>query len=230
MSCVVLSPACVSAPSFSVIQTVRPPLNAWPESTPPPDVSPVDAPATDAVSSEALARRAATGDPRAFTTLVERYHGRCLRFARNLGLPHEDAEEAVQDAFVRVYGALPRFRDDARFEPWLFRVLANRCRSTHARARWYRRTVVGDETALVSRAAPDDTAAVVDAEGLRDLVARALADLPADQREAFLLRHVEEWSYDDIARATGARLSTLRMRVKRAADAVRARLQREAVE
>ena len=179
--------------------------------------------------AERLAHQAAAGDERAFTTLVERYHARCLRFARNLGLPSQDAEEAVQDAFVRVYRALPRFRDDARFEPWLFRVLANRCRSTHARARWYRRALVDDADTLAGRAAPDDTAGAVDAECLRDVVARALADLPVEQREAFLLRHVEEWSYDDIARATGARLSTLRMRVKRAADAVRARVQREAI-
>lgn len=178
-------------------------------------------------SAEALARAAGVGDTRAFTALVERYHARCVRFARNMGLPPEDAEEAVQDAFVRVHRALPRFREGARFEPWLFRVLANRCRSTHGRARWYRGAVPDGDATLARRAAPDDTAARVDAEALRDAVARALTTLSPAQREAFLLRHVEEWSYDDIARATGVRCSTLRMRVKRACDAVRARLRLE---
>ncbi|GJG87274.1 RNA polymerase sigma factor [Gemmatimonadetes bacterium T265] len=185
--------------------------------------------AFDARPPEVLARLAGAGDARAFTVLVERYHARCVRFARNMGLDREDAEEAVQDAFVRVHRALPRFREDSPFEPWLFRVLANRCRSTHARARWRRRAVPDGDARLAGCAASDDAAADLDAEALRDLVARTLAELSPEQREAFLLRHVEQLSYEEIARATGARLSTLRMRVKRACDAVHARLRREGV-
>jgi len=195
----------------------------------PPVTAEAPCPARDAdptPAAETLARLAGGGDARAFAALVDRYHARCVRFARNMGLPPEDAEEAVQDAFVRVHRALPRFRDGARLEPWLFRVLANRCRTTRARARW-RRAMSDGDAALAGHAAPDDTAAAAEAEALRDVVARALATLPAEQREAFLLRHVEQLSYDDIARATGVRLSTLRMRVKRACDAVRARLRPE---
>ena len=83
------------------------------------------------------------------------------------------------------------------------------------------------DTALAGHTAPDDAAASVDAEAFRDVIARALAALSAEQREAFLLRHVEELSYEDIARVTGLRRSTLRMRVKRACDAIRARLRLE---
>ena len=84
---------------------------------------------------EELVRAARAGDVRAFEVLVTRYHARALRFALNMGLVPEDAEEVVQDSFVRVYRALPRFRDGAAFEPWLFRILANRCRSLMVKRR-----------------------------------------------------------------------------------------------
>ena len=184
--------------------------------------------APDGPSPEALVRDAAAGDGRAFAALVARYHPRALRFARNLGLGREDAEEAVQDAFVRVHRALPRFADGARFEPWFFRILSNQCRTTGGRGRWWRRQV-GDDAPLAVIAAPD-AAPPLDGEAVRMRVARALAALPAEQREAFLLRHVEEMEYEDMMRVTGAGASALRMRVKRACDALRARLTGEGLD
>jgi len=177
-----------------------------------------------AVDADALAARAAVGDAGALAELVARYHARCLRFARNMGLAPEDAEEAVQDAFVRMAGALPRFREGAAFEPWLFRILGNRCRSARVRAqRWGARRA--DAAALDEVAAPGaDALAVVDAAQRREAVLAALEALPAEQREAFLLRYVEELDYAAMARATGVGQSALKMRVKRACDALRARL------
>ena len=188
------------------------------------EVAPVAPEARTAGDADALAARAAAGDADALRTLVTRYHPRCLRFARNMGLAPEDAEEAVQDAFVRVAGALPRFRPGAAFEPWLFRILGNRCRSARVRVRrWGARAV--DASALDGVAAPaPDTLAAVDAERRRGAVLVALDALPAEQREAFLLRHVEGMDYAAMARATGAGESALKMRVKRACDALRARL------
>lgn len=186
-----------------------------------------DAPAraVDAsVSADVLAERAAGGDAAALRALVERYHPRCLRFAANMGLAHEDAEEAVQDAFVRMAGALPRFRAGAAFEPWLFRILGNRCRSARARSRvWLARQA--DGAVLEAMPAPAvDTHAALDAERGRARVLAALDALPAEQREAFLLRHVEELDYATMAQVTGAGQSALKMRVKRACDTLRARL------
>jgi RNA polymerase sigma-70 factor (ECF subfamily) len=175
-------------------------------------------------STGALVAAAREGDVTAFRILVERYYARCLRFARNMGLDAEDAEEAVQDALVRVHGALDRFAPGAAFEPWLFRILANRCRSTRARGRWWRRIQVdpsprGGHADVESIPAPAEP----DADW-RDIVARALETLPAEQREAFLLRHVEGMEYHDMMAVTGVGLSALKMRVKRASDALRARL------
>jgi RNA polymerase sigma-70 factor (ECF subfamily) len=179
---------------------------------------------TSAADADALAARAAAGDAEALRVLVARYHPRCLRFARNMGLDPADAEDAVQDAFVRVANALPRFRPGAAFEPWLFRILGNRCRSARTRARrWSARAV--DASALDALPAPaPDALATVDAEQRRAAVLAALESLPDEQREAFLLRYVEELDYAAMARATGAGQSALKMRVKRACDALRARL------
>ena len=171
----------------------------------------------------ALVADAGAGDPHAFRRLVDAYHGRALRFARNMGLAAEDAEEAVQDAFVRVWNALPRFRPGAPFEPWLFRILANRCRSALVRRKWWRRAAVADAEEVLAQL-PARWGTEGD-DALYAAVRRALDALPADQREAFLLRHVEGMEYAEMMTVTGAGLSALKMRVKRASDALRAHLQ-----
>ena len=169
-----------------------------------------------------LVEEARGGDPQAFRRLVDRHYARALRFARNLGLGAEDAEEAVQDTFVRVWDALPRFRPGAPFEPWLFRILGNRCRSALGRRRWWQRGVVPDSDAVLAQLPA--RWGVGEDEELYDRVRAALDALPVEQREAFLLRHVEGLEYGEMMTVTGAGLSALKMRVKRASDALRARL------
>ena len=165
--------------------------------------------------------RAKRGDEQAFIEVVEFYYPRCLRFARNMLGSDQDAEEAVQDAFVRVHDSFPRFREEARFDPWLFRILANRCRTSLARSRRHRALIEYGEVPVSAAAA----ASVEDfGADWAEEVRMVLDSLPAEQREAFLLRHVEDLAYEDIAAMTGVGLSALRMRVKRACDTLRARL------
>ena len=184
-------------------------------------------PPEDGEQASSLLDAARRGDERAFATLVERYYARALRFALNMGLPREDAEEVVQDSFVRVHRALPRFRPGAAFEPGVFRIHANRCRSAHVRARGWRRADAEDAIDAVAAGGggDDDALRRLDVERLHGELRRALDALPVEQREAFLLRHVEDLDYDEMRRITGAGLSALKMRVKRACDALRARLQ-----
>jgi RNA polymerase sigma-70 factor (ECF subfamily) len=163
--------------------------------------------------------RAKRGEEQAFIEIVEFYYPRCLRFARNMLSNDQDAEEAVQDAFVRVHDSFPRFREDARFDPWLFRILANRCRTLLSRGRRHRALIEYGDVPITA-AAPEEEYGADWAEEVQVV----LDSLPAEQREAFLLRHVEDLSYEDIAALTGVRLSALRMRVKRACDTLRARL------
>jgi RNA polymerase sigma-70 factor (ECF subfamily) len=169
----------------------------------------------------AIPLRARNGDMEAFAELVEFFHMRCLRYARYMLGEEEDAEEAVQDTFLRVYDHLGQFRPDARFEPWLFRILANRCRTARERRRRRESLVITGELPAVAAEATEASRDVMEE------VEAALEELPTEQREAFLLRHVEDLSYEDMAVITGVRLSALRMRVKRACDALRTRLQEE---
>lgn len=170
----------------------------------------------------AIPLRARDGDAEAFAALVEFFHVRCLRYARYMLGEEEDAEEAVQDTFMRVYDHLGQFRADARFEPWLFRILANRCRTVRERRRRRESLVTTGELPAVAAA---EAPAI--SQDLLEEVEAALEELPAEQREAFLLRHVEDLSYEDMAVITGVRLSALRMRVKRACDTLRTRLREE---
>jgi RNA polymerase sigma-70 factor (ECF subfamily) len=161
----------------------------------------------------AAARR---GDVRAFAELVDAYYARCLRFAMHMLANRGDAEEAVQDTFVRVYRALPGYEERESFEPWLFRILANRCRSAGARERRRSEFVeFGEVPERANDRQHDESIA------WREEIGRALASLPPEQREAFLMRHVEDLTYDDMAIVTGAGISALKMRVKRACDALR---------
>ena len=163
-----------------------------------------------------LIHAARSGDVRAFATLVETYYARCLRFALHMLANRDDAEEAVQDAFIRVHRALPRYEEREAFEPWLFRILANRCRTAGGRARRHADVVeYGDVPERPGTDGADDAFA------WREAIQGALAALPREQREAFLMRHVEDLSYEDMSAATGARVSALKMRVKRACDTLR---------
>jgi RNA polymerase sigma-70 factor (ECF subfamily) len=161
-----------------------------------------------------LVRRVLDGDAQAFTTLVDRHLQPCLRFAtRMLGSRH-DAEDATQDALLRAYRALGTYDPAASFRTWLFAILVNRCRTALLQRSRYVRRVVTDEHAMEGAIAGDGAAA----SELRIEIERALAQLEPEQREAFLLKHVEQLGYDAMSAATGVGVSALKMRVKRACE------------
>lgn len=133
----------------------------------------------------------------------------------------QDAEETVQDAFVRAYRALGRYEERDQFGAWLTRILVNRCRTAVVRSAREARRFVSDEAAAKATPSRD----VADGALWRGEVERALAALPAEQREAFVLKHVEEMDYDAMASVTGVGISALKMRVKRARARLRALLE-----
>jgi RNA polymerase sigma-70 factor (ECF subfamily) len=160
----------------------------------------------------ALVRAALDGDDRAFTTLVDRHAPACLRFAKRMLGEMADAEDAAQETFLRAFNALRSYDTEAPFRTWLFAILVNRCRTSILHRTRRERRIVREEVEA-EHAAPDDDAHAFE---FRDEIAWALAALPAEQREAFLLKHVEDLSYDEMVVVTGAGASALRMRVKRA--------------
>src|SRR6266480_3531407 len=98
-------------------------------------------------SDAALVRRVQAGDTGAYADLVARYRDRLGRYALHMLGNREDAEEVLQDAFVRAYRSLARCEDPERFGAWLFRILVNRCRTVGARRGRRARTFVSDDLA-----------------------------------------------------------------------------------
>lgn len=168
-----------------------------------------------------LVARVLEGDVAAFTELVDRHYRDCSRFAvRMLGDRH-DAEDAIQETFLSAYAALGRYREQQTFRGWLFRILINRCRSVaRQRRRRHNRFIqdgAADEVAAVRAHEPD--------RELRDALQTALDALEPRLREAFLLKYGEGLEYREMSAMTGVGVSALKMRVKRACDAMRPRLE-----
>ena len=170
-----------------------------------------------AESDAALVRLVLNGDTAAYAGLVARYRDRLGRYAMRMLGNTADAEEAVQDTFVRGYRSLARCVPPERFGAWLFTILVNRCRTLGAQRARRERMVVSEEAA-VERASVEHTA---DDNAQRDAIAWALAKLTTEQREAFVLKYVEELSYEEMSRLTGAGVSALKMRVARAREELR---------
>jgi len=168
-------------------------------------------------SDGVIVSRVLRGDVDAYGVLVGRYRDRYARYAFHMLGNREDAEEALQDAFTRAYRSLSRCEEPERFGAWLFRILVNRCRTLGARRGRRARTFVVDEGAILDAAEehPADRAA------WREEIDRALQQLRAEQREAFLLKYVEDMGYDEMSQQTGVGVSALKMRVMRACDRLR---------
>jgi RNA polymerase sigma-70 factor (ECF subfamily) len=164
-----------------------------------------------------LVSAAVAGDVDAFAELSRRYRGAYTRFAVRMVGNRDDAEDALQSAFIRAYRALDRCRDPERFGAWLYQIVANECRTFVVRRARRERRMVRDELHLKTTSAPQ----VVDAKDTLEDVQYALDRLDVDQREAFLMKHVELLSYEEMAEITGIGVSALKMRVKRACSRLR---------
>jgi RNA polymerase sigma-70 factor (ECF subfamily) len=173
------------------------------------------APSRDATDAE-LVDATQRGDLAAFAELSRRYRDRYMRFALRMLGNRDDAEDALQSAFIRAYRAIDRCRDASRVGAWLYQIVANECRSLALRRARRERRIVRDEITLQATAAvpPAEQDWVEDIE-------YALAQLEIDQREAFVMKHIEQLSYEEMADITGDGISALKMRVKRACARLR---------
>jgi RNA polymerase sigma-70 factor (ECF subfamily) len=155
------------------------------------------------------------GDVDAFAILVRRHRDTCFRFAIRMLGNQDDAEDALQDAFIRAFRALATCRDREWFGAWLYKIVVNECRTHATRAARRDGRVVDTESAdLVDPGSRDHSA--VDEE-----IEYALARLVSEQREAFVLKYVEELSYEEMSEITGVGVSALKMRVKRSCERLR---------
>ena len=164
-----------------------------------------------------LVAAASAGNVEAFAELSRRYRDSYTRFAVRMVGNADDAEDAMQSAFIRAYRALDQCRDPERFGAWLYQIVANECRTFVARRARRERRIVRDEIRLNEATVRP----AVDADETLEDVQYALDQLDIDQREAFILKHVEQLSYEEIAEITGTGISALKMRVKRACARLR---------
>ena len=170
-----------------------------------------------------LVVRTRAGDPDAFGTLVSTYYDACWRFAYHMLGERADAEDVVQDSFLRAYLAIGRYDERDQFRGWLFRILTNQCRNALTSRGRRTRRFVQDEIALESAPAPPLGLAT----GVEDAaIVRALGQLDPLQREALLLKYAEGLEYGEMSAMTGAGESALKMRVKRGSERLRALLGR----
>ena len=164
-----------------------------------------------------IVRDVLDGDTEAYRLLVRRYQDALYAHALRMLGDADEAAEVVQDALVQGYRKLASCRDRDRVGAWLFRIAANRCRD---RLRARRRAPVALERLpeLPSGEPGTDRGAVV-AE-LRERVSAAMGRLTPEQREAFVLKHLEGRSYEEMAAVMDTSVASLKMRVHRAREAL----------
>ena len=183
-------------------------------------------------TDEELVQAAQAGESPAFDELVRRYTNVVYRILYKILRHEEDTQDALQDTFVSAYRALPRFRQDARFSTWIYRIATNAA-LMKARAR---------KTNLVSIDDPGedgeaktvwelpDWSATPDEELLsgetRQVMEEAIQALPAEQRVAFVLHDVQNLSSAETAEAMGITVSAVNSRLHRARVFLRDRIGR----
>jgi RNA polymerase sigma-70 factor (ECF subfamily) len=174
-----------------------------------------------------LIERARRGDSAAYEEIVQTYQGIAFRVAYVITRSAGDAEDAAQDAFVKAYRALGRFRPGAPFRPWLLRIVVNEARNRRRSAG--RRESLALRTAAEQAsgdAAPSPEAAVLVAER-RAILLRALDGLREGERDVIACRYLLELSEEETAETLGLRRGTVKSRTSRALARLRERLEAE---
>jgi RNA polymerase sigma-70 factor, ECF subfamily len=183
-------------------------------------------PQTDA-ATVALAR---DGDSEAFRTLVERHSRAVYRLAHRMTGNPSDAEDVVQETFLKAYRQLSRFESRANFGTWLHRIAVN-CSIDLIRSRPHRES--GHDASdldSISGADPDDTAQrtperLMLSTEVQERISSAMASLSQRERAAFVLRHFEGHSIDDISRSLGLKANATKHSIFRAVRKMRAALE-----
>lgn len=179
----------------------------------------------------ALVLRAQSGEHGAFNALVCRYRHRVMKLSMRYTRNRADAEDAVQNTFLKAYWGLQQFRGDAAFYSWLHRIAVN-CATTvlslRARdARVFRSATRNDDdvnktsVALTELDTPEELALT---DQIRDAVNAAIEALCEEQRTAIVLRELQGLSYSQVASAMSCPVGTVRSRVFRAREAIDSQL------
>lgn len=199
----------------------------------PPDDANIASIHTGGQDDEELVRHYLAGDKRAFDVLIRRYQDRIFNFSLRFTANPSDAEDIVQETFLKAYRGIDRFRGDAKFSTWLFQIAKNLCinKFHRGRRRMEHRQVSIHESEQDDRpllqlesdaASPQDMA--ISAETQSQLEA-AIAELDPHYRAALILRDVEDLDYAEIAGILDVPVGTVKSRIHRARTELQKKLQ-----
>ncbi|MEI7577301.1 MAG: sigma-70 family RNA polymerase sigma factor [Armatimonadota bacterium] len=181
----------------------------------------------DSDSDEALVKRARDGDYAAFEQLFERHRLMVYRFSYQMTHKRDDAEDLVQEAFVRAYQNLHRYRDEAKFTTWLLRIVSN-LGTDQARMSTRRNNLEQKEAqgALdwMTVGNFENPIANLEQESRQNILRKAILALPDHHRQMIIMRDLEEKEYDEIAEICKCSVGGAKLRVLRARRALRDRV------
>lgn len=181
---------------------------------------------------EDMLARIREGNANAFDDMVITYSPKLIRVAYGLLGNMQDAEEVVQDAFVRAYNAMSDFRGDSSLETWLHRITVNLARNKY---HWNRRRGDGINISLSDNREPDEAEAAdvdlpdsrlqpgqqMEKDELNANILHAIHYLPKKMRETMVLRHLEDMPYEKIAELLDCRVGTVKSRLARGRELLR---------
>lgn len=183
-------------------------------------------------TDQQLVQRAQRGDLRAFDLLVLKYQGRIAALVSRYVSDAGEVEDVTQEAFIKAYRALEKFRGDSAFYTWLYRIAANAAKN-HLVAKGRRpgadATIEDaegfEEGGMLSESASPEALAM--GNELAEVVESALNALPDELKAALMLREFDGLSYDDIADVLGCPVGTVRSRIFRAREAIDQRVKEQ---
>lgn len=179
---------------------------------------------SESISDAECVRRIQRGETETFEILVRRHEKAIFNLVYRMLGDYDDAAEIAQEVFLSAYRAIGQFRGDANFSTWLYRIALNhastRRKSTSLRQR---RLVPIDDTELVDNVelGPAET---LEKKELRQRVQRALNELQPEDAMVILLRDLQDIAYEDVARVLNIPVGTVKSRLHRARQALKARL------
>ena len=171
-----------------------------------------------------IIRQVLEGEERRYALLVDRHKDRAMTLALRILANREEAEEAVQDAFVRAFRSLGRFRGDAEFSTWFYRILHNVAISTLRRRGKLTHVPYDDEAGIDLEQPPDDEGDLlsgVEQKQMVELVGEALAALPERYRVVLSFFYIQEMKYDEIAAVLDLPMGTVKTLLFRGRESLR---------